>query len=177
MFADVGLRESFTFGGNLYAYFRSRLFLSVLSNIELIFMMHRIHSQHKNNSQAKKKKNSIHQKVRFYYCYRWAIIKLFSRMVMIKFWNLKIKLNRSETFFNKQNLKMLRYTFEKRIGLMLFEKKIFFFRFFQWKRILQGECTYESSVRNFGRQVTWFRVSLTEETVKEMAKIVGALHR
>lgn len=55
MFADVGLRESFTFGGNLYTYFRSRLFLSVLSNIELIFMMHRIHSQHKNNSQAKKK--------------------------------------------------------------------------------------------------------------------------
>lgn len=35
MFADVGLRESFTFGGNLYTYFRSRLFLS-------IFIKHRI---------------------------------------------------------------------------------------------------------------------------------------
>lgn len=58
-FADVGLRESFTFRGNLYTYFRSRLLLSVLSNNELIFMMHRIHSQYNNNSQAKKKIQTI----------------------------------------------------------------------------------------------------------------------
>lgn len=47
---------------------------------------------------------------------------------------------------------MLRYTFEK-IGLILFEKNFFLF-FFNEKEIPQGEYAYESSVQNFGRQVT-----------------------